>query len=81
MKRSSKVTAVILSAVLAMSMIGCGSSAEDTASDAAATDAVTDEATDAAASDEATDAADEAVFDIAIASSSVEDAEEAANVE
>ena len=60
MKKSSKVTAVILSAVLAMSMIGCGSSAEDTASDAAATDAVTDEATDAAASDEATDAADEA---------------------
>ena len=51
---------MILSAVLAMSMIGCGSSAEDTASDAAATDAVTDEATDAAASDEATDAADEA---------------------
>ena len=60
MKKSSKVTAVILSAILAMSMIGCGSSAEDTASDAAATDAVTDEATDAAASDEATDAADEA---------------------
>ena len=59
MKKSSKVTAVILSAILAMSMIGCGSSAEDTASDAAATDAVTDEATDAAASDEATDAADE----------------------
>lgn len=60
MKKSSKVTAVILSAILAMGMIGCGSSAEDTASDAAATDAVTDEATDAAASDEATDAADEA---------------------
>ena len=60
MKKSSKVTAVILSAILAMSMIGCGSSAEDTASDAVATDAVTDEATDAAASDEATDAADEA---------------------
>ena len=60
MKKSSKVTAVILSAILAMSMIGCGSSAEDTASDATATDAVTDEATDAAASDEATDAADEA---------------------
>ena len=60
MKKSSKVTAVILSAILAMSMIGCGGSAEDTASDAAATDAVTDEATDAAASDEATDAADEA---------------------
>ena len=59
MKKSSKVTAVILSAILAMSMIGCGSSAEDTASDAAATDAVTDEVTDAAASDEATDAADE----------------------
>ena len=31
--------------------------------------------------DAPTDAADEAVFDIAIASSSVEDAEEAANVE
>ena len=42
MKKSSKVTAVILSAILAMSMIGCGSSAEDTASDAAATDAVTE---------------------------------------
>ena len=26
MKKSSKVTAVILSAILAMSMIGCGSS-------------------------------------------------------
>mgnify|MGYP002581483889 CR=1 FL=1 len=61
MKKSSKLTAVILSAVLAMSMIGCGGSAEDTASDAA----VTDEATDAAASDEAADEAADAADETA----------------